>query len=294
MPPWSSMYIDAPTSSGEEPSTCTSRPATTRATVAQPAGDGGGGVLYGSWSSVSPPRRACRRGARSGRGRLRAPRPGYSARTPSHASIRLEKSVHRLSIGKLEPNIARPEPKRVEHDLGHVGDQLGVDAVDERALAGELDVDVRVLARAACSASRHGSPAIGMPGVDQHERQVGVRRRPARSADASWFGKTCSSKTQPELGQLREVLVERTGPTPGRAPVAKRYASCLVPVQLQAARRASAAMASACASSVVDRVGREQVRRADDRVRPAGALVLLVHPLDLVDASRSSGQLACT
>ena len=30
IPPWSSMYIDAPTSSGDEPSTSTSSPATTR------------------------------------------------------------------------------------------------------------------------------------------------------------------------------------------------------------------------------------------------------------------------
>ena len=54
MPPWSSMYIDAPTSSGEEPSTCDEQPRDDAPTLAQPAGDGGGGVLYGSchpWTS---------------------------------------------------------------------------------------------------------------------------------------------------------------------------------------------------------------------------------------------------
>ena len=231
-----------------------------------------------------PPRRACRRGARSGRGRLRAPRPGYSASTPSHASIRLEKSVHRLSIGKLEPNIARPEPKRVEHDLGHVGDQLGVDPVDERALAGELDVDVRVLRRARVSASRHGSPAIGMPAWISTNVRSGWSLDELQRRRRAGSGRPAARTRSPSSGSCARfalnVRVLRRGP----GALAKRNGLVLVPVQLQAGAAQQRAGLELRLDRL-DRVGREQVRGADDRVRPARALVLLLDPLDLLRAS---------
>ena len=88
-----------------------------------------------------------------------------------------------------------------------------------------------------------------MPGVDQHERQVGVARRPAAAPYASWFGKTCSSKTQPELGELREVLVERTDRASRSGRLAKRNASCSCQCSCSRQPRISGE-ASACASSV--------------------------------------------
>ncbi len=114
MPPWSSMYIDAPTSSGEEPSTSTSSPAATRRALTQPSRDGGGGVLDWTWSSVSllgEPVYAARGPAEDVVLHVLA---GSSASTPNHAFTRLEKSVQMLSTGKLEPNIARSEPNVVD------------------------------------------------------------------------------------------------------------------------------------------------------------------------------------
>jgi hypothetical protein len=144
---------------------------------------------------------------RSGRGRLRAPRRDTGEDTEPRIDQAREVGPQALDreVG-AEHRAAAAE--RVEHDLGHVADQFGVDAVDERALAGQLDVDVGVVAEL-CERVAPRLPRDRHARVDQDERQAGMvadelqRRR-------ELVRKDLQLEDEPERGQLREVFVERT------------------------------------------------------------------------------------
>ena len=150
--------------------------------------------------------------------------PGYSARTPSHASIRLEKSVHRLSIGKLEPNIARPEPKLSSTTLVTSAISSASTAVHERALAGELDADVR----APAELHQRVAPRLARDrhaGVDEHEREVRVRLDELQRR-RELVREDLQLEDEPERGQLAPGWSLNVSSWPRSGAVAKRKASC--------------------------------------------------------------------
>ena len=206
--------------------------------------------------------------------------PGYSASTPSHASIRLEKSVHMLSIGKLEPNIARPEPKVSSTTL--VTSAISSGSTRCMNVPWPESFTQTFGRCASCvSASRQGSPAIGMPAWISTKVRSGCASTSC-SAESSWFGKTCSSNSRPALGNSARLRVE--GPGRARGPARSRSGT--------ARARASAAAAGVPRSSGLALAGRRSSSSASGANRSAEPtiacgqpvrLVLRLHPLDLLE-----------